>query len=127
MRFTVAWALAVLAIVTLAGRASAGPSTVELAATDATKVVTLIAPGSPAVMMPGLLNTTTPTFSWTPATDAIGYAIWVGDVSGGSDAVYAAYTPDDAGCASGTCSVRLDSALTNGSTYAWYVLTFAAA
>ncbi len=78
-------------------------------------------PGKPTLTSPtGTISTKTPTYQWQAQTGVTWYYLWVDSSS--SNVLKQWYTPEQAGCASGTgtCSVTPSVNLSAGS-YAWAI------
>src|SRR5258708_34220756 len=79
-------------------------------------------PPAPPVTSPpnGTITWTTPPYSWAASTGATSYYLLVQNTGG--VAVGQTYAASALGClGGGTCTITPTAALTNGSTYNWYV------
>jgi hypothetical protein len=80
-------------------------------------------PATPTLVSPsGTVATTTPTYKWNASAGSTWYYLLVENASGAS-VVAESHTVSDLGCAAGTgtCSWTPTTALTNGSSYTWFV------
>lgn len=88
----------------------------------AAKVLMPTKPDPPTPLSPsGVVNTITPTFTWTASSKATNYGLFI-SVSGEREQ-YVEYAPEDAGCSSmtGNCTITSTITLADGDSIYWKV------